>query len=69
MRENGIDSTLLEQDIEFCRNIHKKYGKSYYLATQFFPKRIRHATYVLYAFFGYLMKLSIRIRKKRMVSI
>ena len=33
------------------KHIHKKHGKSYYLATQFFPKHIREATYTLYAFF------------------
>lgn len=30
--------------------IQKKHGTSYYLATQFFPKKLRKATYALYAF-------------------
>lgn len=38
-------------DFEICRLIHKKYGKSYYFATYFFPKDLRNATYSLYAFF------------------
>ncbi|MES2436395.1 MAG: phytoene/squalene synthase family protein [Patescibacteria group bacterium] len=41
----------LKSDFEFCRLIHKKYGKSYYFATKFFPKDLRNATYALYAFF------------------
>ncbi len=31
--------------------IHRRTGRTFYLATRMFPKRIRHATYVLYAFF------------------
>jgi phytoene synthase len=41
----------LKKDIEHCRKIQKKYGKSYYFATRFFPKKQRIATYALYAFF------------------
>jgi phytoene synthase len=35
---------------ELARQIQKKHGTSYYLATKFFPKRIRVATHRLYAF-------------------
>ena len=38
-------------DVEFCRQIQSKNGKSYYFATKLFPKDIRSATYILYAFF------------------
>ena len=31
--------------------IHRRTGRTFYLATRMFPKRIRHSTYVLYAFF------------------
>ncbi|WP_332899808.1 phytoene/squalene synthase family protein [Haladaptatus sp. CMSO5] len=31
--------------------IHRRTGKTFYYATKLLPKRIRHATYVLYAFF------------------
>lgn len=38
-------------DFEACRLINKKYGKSYYFATYFFPRDLKQATYSLYAFF------------------
>jgi 15-cis-phytoene synthase len=38
-------------DINICRNICKRYGKKYYLATFFLPQNERYATWVLYAFF------------------
>jgi len=31
--------------------IHRRTGTTFYLATRLLPKRVRHATYVLYAFF------------------
>jgi phytoene synthase len=33
-----------------CKAINKKYGTSYYFATQFFPKDIRRAIYSIYSF-------------------
>lgn len=42
-----VDSELVEKS----RKIHKSSGKTFYLATKMFPERIRHQTYVLYAFF------------------
>lgn len=39
------------QDIEICRKIHARHGKSYYAAARFFPKDLQEATYALYAFF------------------
>ena len=33
-----------------AEQIEKKHGTSYYLATLFFPKRIKEAVFVLYAF-------------------
>lgn len=38
-------------DVEFCREIQHKYGKSYYFATKLFPTDIKDATHILYAFF------------------
>lgn len=38
-------------DITHCRALHKFHGKSYYFATRFFPKHLREATWILYAFF------------------
>ncbi len=35
---------------EACRLITKKYGTSFYFATQFFPKEMREGIYAIYAF-------------------
>jgi phytoene synthase len=40
-----------ESDIAFCREINKKYGKSFYAGTLFFSPEERDATFVLYSFF------------------
>ncbi|WP_255195295.1 phytoene/squalene synthase family protein [Halorarius litoreus] len=40
------DSQLAES-----KSIHKETGKTFYYATRVLPKRVREATYVLYAFF------------------
>lgn len=39
------------KDLRVCRALHKKHGKSYYFAARLFPRDIRIATHVLYAFF------------------
>src|SRR5215203_5914921 len=36
--------------LEECRKITKKYGTSFYFATQFFPKEMRNGIYAIYAF-------------------
>lgn len=36
--------------IEDARKIQKKYGTSYYIATLFFPKKIKEDVFILYAF-------------------
>ena len=33
------------------REIHRRTGTTFYVATRFLPERVRHPTYVLYAFF------------------
>ena len=33
------------------KRIHRRTGRTFYLATRLFPRRIRESTYVLYAFF------------------
>ncbi|MFC6726409.1 squalene/phytoene synthase family protein, partial [Halobium palmae] len=33
------------------KSIQQRTGKTFHLATRFLPKRVRHPTYVLYAFF------------------
>lgn len=41
---------FLAEGLEQCKAITKKYGTSYFFATQFFPKSIREAIYAAYAF-------------------
>lgn len=40
----------MTNSIDHAQKIQKKHGVSYYLATLFFPKKIREATFSLYAF-------------------
>ncbi|MFP8952127.1 phytoene/squalene synthase family protein [Natrialbaceae archaeon A-arb3/5] len=42
---------MQQEHIDAGRAIQKRTGKTFYLATKFLPKRVRHATHVLYAFF------------------
>jgi len=37
--------------VDTSKQIHKRTGRTFYLATRLLPERVRHATYVLYAFF------------------
>jgi phytoene synthase len=39
------------ESIDVSRQIQKQTGRTFYLATRLLPKRVRRATYVLYAFF------------------
>ncbi|ERG95072.1 phytoene/squalene synthase family protein [Haloquadratum walsbyi] len=39
------------EQIERSKTIQKRTGKTFHLATRVLPERVRHATYVLYAFF------------------
>lgn len=36
-------------DWQYCKKVMKKHGKGYYFATRFFPRKVRFATYALYA--------------------
>lgn len=38
-------------DIRACKALQKQHGTSYFFATRLMPKRLREATFVLYAFF------------------
>jgi phytoene synthase len=42
-----VDDTQLAES----RSIHRQTGKTFYFATRLLPERVRHPTYVLYAFF------------------
>lgn len=44
-------ASTLDSAFEVCRDIHKRYGTSYYFATRLFPRDLRFATHALYAFF------------------
>ena len=41
---------FLAEGAELCREITKKYGTSFYFATQFFPREMREGIYAVYAF-------------------
>ena len=40
-----------KRDVTEAKTLQKKHGTSYYFATSFMPKKLRDATYTLYAFF------------------
>ncbi|KTG27944.1 phytoene/squalene synthase family protein [Haloferax profundi] len=40
-----------ESQVEAGKEIQQRTGKTFYFATRLLPERVRHATYVLYAFF------------------
>jgi phytoene synthase len=42
-----VDTTQLAES----KSIHRRTGKTFYYATRLLPERVRHPTYVLYAFF------------------
>lgn len=44
------DSAHTAAGLVDCRRITKKYGTSFYFATQFFPKEVREGIYAIYAF-------------------
>ncbi|MEY2671929.1 MAG: hypothetical protein RL687_346 [Candidatus Parcubacteria bacterium] len=39
-----------KNDVKICKDMTRAYGTSYFLSTYFFPKKLREATWVLYAF-------------------
>ena len=48
---SGMDQTeFLAKGLAECQAITKKYGTSYYFATQFFPREVRDGIYATYAF-------------------
>lgn len=48
---DAIKFELTQEEREVCKKLTKQFGTSYFWATQLFPKNLRDATYVLYAFF------------------
>ena len=48
--ENNNSDEKLRRGLEKCREITKRYGTSFYFATQCFPRDTRDAIYAVYAF-------------------
>ncbi len=44
------NTELIEQGLQECKAITRKYGTSFYFATQFFPRETRDGIYAVYAF-------------------
>ncbi len=44
------NSHLVAKGLKQCRDITKKYGTSFYFATQFFPDDVKQGIYAIYAF-------------------
>jgi phytoene synthase len=40
-----------DEQLARSKAIHRRTGRTFYVATKFLPERVRHPTYVLYAFF------------------
>ncbi len=52
MSKNGIRNfSLTQEELSVAQALTKQFGTSYYWATLLFPKTLRQATFVLYAFF------------------
>lgn len=49
-RSKNTTSVRLAAGFERCREITRRYGTSFYFATQFFPREIRNGIYGVYAF-------------------
>lgn len=50
MLSNAAIDNKLAAGFEKCREITRRYGTSFYFATQFFPKEARDGIYAIYAF-------------------
>ncbi|WP_049971022.1 phytoene/squalene synthase family protein [Haladaptatus cibarius] len=42
---------VTERQLSTSKSVHQRTGPTFYLATRLLPERVRHPTYVLYAFF------------------
>ena len=49
-KDRMTGTRALAPDVEVCRRITASYGRSYYAATRLFPRDVRGAVWVLYAF-------------------
>ena len=48
--ETNVDPAFLAIGLQKCKEVTRKYGTSYFFATQFFPREIRDGIYGIYAF-------------------
>lgn len=49
-KDDAMKDSRLEEDYRICQAVQRRFGKSYYFATRFFPSVIRPHVYALYAF-------------------
>ncbi|MCX7833887.1 MAG: phytoene/squalene synthase family protein, partial [Ignavibacteria bacterium] len=52
-----MENDVLTKAYEYCKNISKKYAKTFYFASFFLPKEKRYACYAIYAFCRYADEL------------
>lgn len=50
MENELINADFLAEGLRECQAITRKYGTSFYFATQFFPREVREGIYAIYAF-------------------
>ena len=50
LNDDQHDQTRLSRGLLECKDITRKYGTSFYFATQFFPRETRDGIYAIYAF-------------------
>jgi phytoene synthase len=50
MEERWKDREFIAEGVRGCKAITRRYGTSYYFATQFFPREVREGIYAAYAF-------------------
>lgn len=56
------------EDVKICKDMTRAYGTSYFLSTYFFPRKLREATWVLYAFVRYPDEIVDNIEKDPTVA-
>ncbi len=49
-RESRTEPELVQTGLSLCKKITKKYGTSFFFATQFFPNEVKQGIYAIYAF-------------------
>lgn len=67
---------LTDTQLETSKAIQQRTGRTFHVATRFLPERVRHATYVLYAFFRTADDIvddpdpaSVAVRRERLATL